>query len=234
MKQTTNACLSAPEIENFINVDIPNMLKRNDIAVYRQIGDRQVSAGPEPQRTSHILVVYHEPHDLTKHYAHRSFSRKTKRLQQKVTSTALEYCDRAYAMAIENAMAKYPIGQGPLCILPADSSVFFRMDTDDAPGADLDEFAEHVKSANFASMKVGTFRVGYYKHITFAVAPMPSAPSTFVVQTSNSRDQSVLTTDFADSPQKLRETVARVCRDLPRLAHPEAADHAAQRQPDLG
>ena len=176
------------------------MLKRNDVAVYRQIGDRQVSAGPEPQHTSHILVVYHEPHDLTKRYAHRSFSRNTKRLYQKVTSTALEYCDRAYTMAIENAMAKYPIGQGPLCILPADSSVFFRMGTDDAPGINLDEFAEHVKSADFAGMKVGTFRVGYYKHITFAVAPMPSAPSTFVVQTSNSRDQSVLTTDFADSP----------------------------------
>ena len=49
-----------------------------------------------------------------------------------------------------------------------------------------------------------------YNHITFTVAPMQSAPSTFVVQTSDSLDQSVLTTDFADSSRKLRETVAKV------------------------
>ena len=37
-------CLSVPEIDAFINIDIPDMLQRDDIAVYRQIGERHVTA----------------------------------------------------------------------------------------------------------------------------------------------------------------------------------------------
>ena len=42
-------CLDYPEISNFINVEIPKMLNRKDIAPYVTIAGRQVSAGPAPR-----------------------------------------------------------------------------------------------------------------------------------------------------------------------------------------
>ena len=227
-------CLSLPEIDDFINVEIPDMLQRDDIAVYRQIGERHVTAGPQPGRTSHILVVYHEPHDLTKMYAHRTFSRKSKHLRRKVTDAALDYCSRAHTIAVEDAMAKYPIGQGPLSILPADAGAFVRMPESDGTGAEIEELTQHVTSENYSNLQVGTFRMGYYNHIAFAVTPMPSAPSTFIVQTSGTREQKVLTADFADGPKKLHSTLERACQRLPQLAHPEAHDQANVMHPDLG
>ena len=227
-------CLSVPEIDDFINVDIPDMLQRDDIAVYRQIGERHVSAGPQPGRNSHILVVYHEPHDLTKMYAHRTFSRKSKHLRRKVSDAALDYCNQAYAVAIEKSMAKHPIGQGPLCIMPADGGVFLRMPEPDGPSTGIEEFIQHVTNVDFSNLLVGTFRVGYYNYIAFAVTPVPSAPRTFIVQTSDTRDQKVLTTDFAEGPRNLRSTLEKVCRQLPKLANPEAHNQADLTYPNLG
>ena len=229
-----NDCLSLPELEDFINVDIPDMLDRDDIVVYRQVGQRSVTAGPQPGRTSHIMVIYHEPDDFTRVYAQRSFSRKSRRLRQRVTQTALDYCNRAYAVAVQQAMAQHPIGQGPLYIRPADGAVFIRSTDPDHPGTGLEEFIQHVASVDFSDVQVGTFRVGYYNHITFAVTRMPSDPSIFIVQTSDTRDQKVLTTDFADGPRELRSTLERVCRLLPQLAHPQAQNQADLIHPDLG
>ena len=227
-------CLSIPEIQDFINVDIPDMLNREDIAVYRQIGHRSVTAGPQPGRTSHILVIYHEPDDLTEVYAQRTFSRKSKRLRQKVTHAALDYCTRAYALAVKKTMARYPIGQGPFYIRPADSAAFIRSTHPDHLGRNIEEFTQHVTNVDFSDLQVGTCQVGYYNHIAFAVTRMPSEPGTFIVQTSDTRDQKVLTTDFADGPKQLRSTLEGVCRQLPQLAVPQARNRADLIHPDLG
>lgn len=227
-------CLSIPEIDAFINVEIPDMLQCDDIITYRQIGERQVTAGPQPGRASHILVVYHEPCDLTKTYAQRTFSRKSKHLRRKVSDTALNYCNRAYVIAIEEAIAQGPIGQGPLWPMPVDGGVFLRMPETNGPNTDIEEFTQHVANVDFSNLLVGTFRIGYYNHIAFAVTPMPSAPRTFIVQTSDTRDQKVLTTDFADGPKQLRSTLEKVCRKLPQFAHPEAHSQADLMHPDLG
>ena len=118
--------------------------------------------------------------------------------------------------------------------MPVDGSVFLRMPETDGPNTDIEEFKQHVANVNFSNLLVGTLRIGYYNHIASAVTPMPSAPRTFIVQTSDTRDQKVLTTDFADGLKQLRSTLEKVCRKLPQLAHPEAHNQADLTHPDLG
>ena len=220
LTSTAPECLDHPEVRNFINVEIPKMLTRNDVAPYVTIAARQVSAGPAPQDPSRILVVYHLPHDLRDPFASRRVSRKSSKLLQRITDIATRYCQLAFVHAMDRHIAEHPISQNPKDVwAPVALSAFKTIPAGDPHGPEFQMLLQEIRDDDYQSLRIGEFRAGAYNHIRFAVTRMPTQPKTFVVQTSNTNTGSVISTDFVDDHRQLPQTLEQVCRSLHDLAN---------------